>query len=196
MKKRLNLGFLSIAILFLFPIIGQAKTIQGDNGTSTATVALTQDTSASITLNSVPDFDFGTSMINSDGNDLLAQSITDPLSVTNPGLSSGWTVTVSSAGFKATDNNSVLKATLKLSQATITPSNTSNVSAKPTTSDVILDPQNGANNTSIAKATPGTGIGTWNFTYSTANTELLIPAGSIPGNYSTDLTWTISELPS
>jgi hypothetical protein len=165
----------------------------GTNGTSTGTVNLEQDKDAKITLDSAPDLDFGTLNIGATTINAKAQTVTDKLQVSNPGLESGWNVTVSGTPFKTADGTKTLNGAVISLNGIVTPNDSDNKGAAPTTQLVKINDQG----QSIFTAAKEAGIGTWLHTVN-ANDEsaqLDIPEGNVAGSYTSDLTWTLSNAP-
>lgn len=92
-----------------------------DTRTATTQASISLKAGGNITLDSAPDYDFGSQTIDANGTTEKTLNIRDNpsevLQVTNPGLASGWTVTVQLAPFILVGGTRQLKgATLDLSK--------------------------------------------------------------------------------
>ncbi|GEO70230.1 WxL domain-containing protein [Levilactobacillus acidifarinae] len=121
----------------------------------------------------------------------------DPVVITNPGVATGWNVTVANTAFATEANGAgdIIKAgSMVLTSSTPTTSNTDNTDATnvPTPSNVSLNTQ-GTEAVPVATAAAKSGLGTWNVNYSKA--DLTVPANNVAGTYTSDLTWTLTNAP-
>lgn len=194
MKKHWGLMTLGVVALFAMPIAGQAASITS-GGNTTATVSLDPDDSGDIELLTAPVIDFGTATTSASSMTLKATSIDDPITVKNPGKSSGWNVTVNSDGFKTSDGETTLTdAVLNLDGGDPTPTEATNVSTAPTAPSKAAVDGSGTDS-NVFTAAEGAGIGEWTDVFSTSNVTLDIPAGVSWGAYTTNLTWTLTNAP-
>ncbi|VDG30983.1 cell surface protein [Lactobacillus sp.] [Lactiplantibacillus mudanjiangensis] len=193
MKKHWGLMTLGVVALFAMPIAGQAASIVS-GGNTTATVNLEEDVNSDIEITSAPTIDFGTAKITASSMTLTANSIDDPITVKNPGKTSGWNVTVNSDGFKNGTGEVDLGATLNLDGGTPTPEEASNQSTAPTAPSTVAVDGTGADS-NVFTAQIGAGMGTWTDVFSTSDVTLDIPAGASTDQYTTNLTWTLTNGP-
>ena len=198
-------------------------TVKSGTQTTTAKVSLTagSDTSTDgngngdaggIKLTNVPNIDFGTQELdgktafNLDGklsgnNEAASQAVT----VVNPGIGTGWNVQVRNDAMKSASDTTLMASTISLTAKDATPGagsadtnstrasdSTAELSAEPTFVSTALNTQ-GSENQKVAAAAVGGGLGTWNMNYSKAN--LQVNPRNVAGDYSTTLTWTITNAP-
>lgn len=186
MKKQLGLITLGAALLLSVSVTGQAASINGGNGQSRASVSLSKGDDVYVELLSAPDFDFGAEQVTGSELNIDAHRITDPLKVVNPGLADGWNVTVKANQFMVGAG----EAELTLGNG-IVASDAGNISIAPTLKSLTLSTED----QEIFTAKPGSGIGAWTATYDYDDVHLKVPSSATPGNYQTDITWTLSDMP-
>lgn len=197
-------------------------TVKSGTQTTTAKVSLTagSDTSTDgngngdaggIKLTNVPNIDFGTQELdgktafNLDGklsgnNEAANQAVT----VVNPGIGTGWNVQVRNDAMKS-GATTLMASTISLTPGAATPGagsedtnstrasdSTAQLSAAPTFDEAKLNTE-GSENQPVATAVVGGGLGTWNMNYKSAN--LQVNPRNVAGDYSTTLTWTITNAP-
>ncbi|MQS90239.1 WxL domain-containing protein [Companilactobacillus mishanensis] len=161
-------------------------------GNSNADVNLTQDKDAAVQLASAPDLTFTeTALDGAAHNAVAATKVTDPVSVVNPGLVDGWSVTVKAGDFiDSNDPTNILKgAQIHLTAGDVTSDTTDQTGVS------ALDVNPSDAESPIFTATKGNGIGTWNQQHKLSNATLDIPSGAKAGNYTADLTWTLTDAP-
>jgi hypothetical protein len=147
-----------------------------------------------ITLDKAPSIDFGSKQITSTGAKFDgAVSIADVLQVSNPGVDSGWSVSLAASDF--TGNGKTLKgATFSLKAgATSLGQGTQSDPATPAAYSNVQGSNQAATVLSAADGTQGVGVNT--DTYDKANASLDVPAGNVAGDYTATLTWTLSDAP-
>lgn len=173
--------------------VANAAEITADNNTTTAKVGLEDDPDANIQLTKAPTFDFGSQKIGGDPMDLKINTVDDPITVVNPGKNTGWNVTVKGTKFVAPDGTTELKGALLTLNGIVNPADEGNQSNAPTTSSVDVSDQEAPIFTAAANA----GLGTWLNTYTAGDNSgnLHIPAGNTAGNYTSTLTWTLTDAP-
>lgn len=164
-------------------------------GTSNVTANLTapaKPDDQTLTLNKVPDLDFGTKEITASALDLAqtTKAADSKVSVSDSrGTGAGYTVTVALSGaFKDASSHTLAGSTLTLN----------NTDAMSTDSGATL-----ANNTSatlgdtsaqtIITAAKDQGLGNWNYTINNSNLRVL--PGMYAGAYKGQLTWTLAATP-
>ena len=153
---------------------------------------------STIKLTDAPTFDFGTVKIGATTLNLDASqnggSVKGNLTVANPGIATGWKVTVKGSAFEGVgDTTNPLKgAVLSLTGGTATATEENNASAAPVTPDVLdVNDQDAL----VFNAPAGAGIGTWQNVFAPENVKLVIPQGNTAGSYQSQLTWTLSDTP-
>lgn len=144
-----------------------------------------------ITLDKAPSIDFGSKQITSTGAKFdTAVSIADVLQVSNPGVDSGWSVSLAASAF--TGNGKTLKgATFTLKAGTPDLNNTNSAKATPDDYSNVAGAGQAGTVLSAADGTQGVGVNT--DTYDKANASLDVPAGNVAGDYTATLTWTLSD---
>jgi hypothetical protein len=174
-----------------------ADTTQTDPSKTTAKANLTTDdgegNTAKLSLDSTPNIDFGSQLISADGNTFSSATIDNPLQVTNPGLDEGWSVTVASSAF--TDGSKKLKgAQFKLNAGTVTNSSAADVSGLASATDFAPSADGSSQIVFEAKdSTVGVGVNKDSFAATSATLD--VPAGNVAGNYTSNLTWTLTDVP-
>lgn len=174
-----------------------AEGAQTDPSKTTAKAALTakddNGNEAKLSLDSTPNIDFGSQVIKAEGNTFSSASIDKALQVTNPGLDEGWNVTLAATPF--TDGSKTLKgAQFGLSNGTVTNSSDAKVSGLATATPFTPSVDGSAQTVFTAKdSTVGVGVNTEQF--ADTNATLAVPAGNVVGNYTANLTWTLSDTP-
>ncbi|WP_334329766.1 WxL domain-containing protein [Companilactobacillus sp. HBUAS59699] len=187
-KTTTILGALVLGVSTTGVAVNAAPISSGD--TTTAKVGLTSDETDKVTLTNAPNIDFGSQKIGTEPLTLHAANVDDNITVSNPGLGAGWIVTLSSTPF--TDGEKTLNnAELSFAPGTVKSEEDDNQSTAPTGAAIT---SNGADQT-IFSALPNTGIGIWNNTYANEDITLDIPAGNLAGNYTSILTWTLTDGP-
>lgn len=116
-KQMLQLSF---GFVIAIALSGALNVHAADTRTATTTASISLKAGGNVTLDSAPDYDFGTQTI--DANDtttatlLIAENKSNVLQVTNPGLASGWTVNAQLGQFTLVGGTRQLKgAVLNLS---------------------------------------------------------------------------------
>lgn len=202
MKKSLALAaVLGVATLLATPVVGNAAAVTS-GGTTTATVGLTQDPdNAAVELTNAPNIKFGQQELGADPLSLNAANIDDDgIVVSNPGLANGWVVNVKASAFEDLNNQKTLKgAELSIAKGTIAATDDGNESTAPTSNAVVIKNKVSDSNINedqpIFSATQGAGIGTWKNTHALTDVTLDIPAGNVAGDYTSTLTWTLTDAP-
>ncbi|VDG19533.1 WxL domain-containing protein [Lactiplantibacillus mudanjiangensis] len=192
MKKHWGLMTLGVVALFAMPIAGQATSIVS-GGNTNATVSIV-DGDGDIELTTAPSIDFGSVKATAGSTTITATSVNDPITVTNSGKTSGWNVTVNGDGFKDGSGEIDLGATLHLDNGTPTPVDSTNISTAPTAPAKLAVDGSGTDVNAFTAQTKA-GVGDWTDVFSTSNVTLDIPAGATPNDYSTNLTWTLTNAP-
>lgn len=171
-----------------------AADILDNNGDTTATVGLKADDNAKIQLTKAPVIDFGTQTINASGGmDLQATSVVDPITVVNPGLGTGWSVTVKRNDFVDKDTNKTLTGAILTLNGQVNSEDANNQSTPPRGES--LDVNNA--DASIFHAGANEGLGTWwnQINPNDDTAKLSIPDGAAAGTYVATLTWSLTNAP-
>lgn len=197
MKKLVKITSILGATVLGFTTIGtgvvSAADITADNNTTTAKVGLETDPSAKIELLKAPNFDFGSTQIGANALDLQAATVDDPITVSNPGLATGWNVTVAGTAFQNADATQQLKGAELTLNGVVSPGDGTLSDNPATTGQITINDQA----QSIFTAAANHGIGTWLNTYSAQDdsAKLAIPGGNQAGSYTSTLTWTLADAP-
>lgn len=121
----------------------------------------------------------------------------DPVVIKNPGVASGWNVTVANTAFgtEADGAGDTIKAgTMTLTSTTPTTTNTDTTdTANTPTAQTVELPTEGTTAKPVASAALKAGVGTWNVNYS--NAALTVPANNVAEAYTSNLTWTLTNAP-
>jgi hypothetical protein len=163
------------------------------NGTINLTTQKGDDgkTDKDITLDSAPNIDFGEHNIDTSAQTYTAENIDTPIQVTNPGVNSGWTVTVAASEFKGDNSHTLKGAVLTIGKGTVSTAE-ANQSTAPT---AIAVTTNSSAQTIFSAADGNTGVGVWQSMPDKTTTTLAVPAGNVAGSYKADLTWTLTNAP-
>ncbi|CAM2908497.1 WxL domain-containing protein [Levilactobacillus brevis] len=177
----------------------------GTGATTDANITLkTGDTTqgaGGITLTDAPSYTFNAATLNGE-KQATNTTATGNLTVKNPGVASGWNVTV--ANDAMTDGTHTLDGgslVLTSTGATTTDSKNTTTPATPTASQTVTL-GTGADGTaaqSVMTAAAEKGLGIWNANYT--NATLNIPSSAIAADsttgsaYKTNLTWTLANTP-
>lgn len=175
-------------------VVNAAKITDNVSGDTTATVGLTKDPNAKVTLTNAPVFNFGSQEIGAQPLDLQAQTVDEALTVVNPGVLDGWDVTLKGTDFiDSKDSTLKLKGAVLTLKGVVSSKDEGNESSAPTTGSVTVN----SDDTPIFTAAAGNGLGTWLNTYAekTDAAKLAIPAGNQAGEYVSNLTWTLTNAP-
>lgn len=160
--------------------------------TTQATVSFSMADDAAVSISDMPNIDFGTQQVTAQAQDVEAQSVSAPVTVTNPGFSNGWTLTVAASDFSNSDKTRSIKgANMTFDQAHVTAADSSNVSAAPTSTSAKVVA--GGDAQPIITAAKNTGIGTYNTQYQTTQVHLHIPSGNVEAAYNADLNWSMTN---
>lgn len=163
----------------------------------TTTSDATLTTTTPLTLGAAPTISFG-SQLYSVSKQTYASTAISPLKITNPGFSSGWTLTAAATPFtsSATPSSTLQGATFTLDGSSadpITADDSTNVSKGPTyVTPVTLT----STATEIEGAAAGAGVGAYTTNYDAGDASLYVPAGNLQGAYTSTVTWTLSDAPS
>ncbi|MCI1553511.1 MAG: WxL domain-containing protein [Levilactobacillus sp.] len=162
---------------------------------TTATAEFDMSPNAAISLDSAPDIGFGANIApNSKSNgSYTASTLSAPLEVSNPGLSSGWTVQLKNTPFTDADGDTLGGAQLTLGTADVAAGNSGNPSTAPTQDSA---PLTGSGDNQVVFSAPAKGgLGIWDSSYAMDNVNLTVPSGQLPGTYTSTLTWQLSDTP-
>ncbi|AUX12715.1 hypothetical protein C0213_09980 [Latilactobacillus sakei] len=164
----------------------------GQTGTSVVKAQLTapKDVTGNVKLTAVPDLDFGTKEITTSVLD-LAQTADGVVSVADArGTGAGYTVDVAlTTPFTDASNHTLESSTLTLKNASgISADNAAHTVADTKSVDLTND---SAKN--IITAGKDQGLGNWNYKISGSNLHVL--AGAYAGDYTGQLTWTLTATP-
>ena len=210
MKKLLvsGLAFLSALAFYAQPVFADTATTDTDevaqSGTATTDASISL-TGGEITLLKTPSLKFGAHEITANTQDITIDAnnsdngLSTPITVQNAGQASGWHVTMQVGQFTG-DNGHVLKgATLTLTQEQHRVTSYSSISVAPTgiTDKVVATAGTSSAPVTVLSAakdeTDPVGVGLWRSYLDSAT--LHIPAGNVSGNYTSNLTWTLSNAP-
>lgn len=160
-----------------------------------ASATFTMDPNAAISLDSAPNIGFGSNLTPNGkmNGSYTAMTSSGPLEVSNPGLATGWNVQLKNTPFTDAAGDSLDGAVLSLGNASVEAANTGNPSAEPMASNQTLS--GGGINQVVLNAVAKGGLGIWDADYSPAKISLSVPAGQIAGDYSSTLTWQLSDTP-
>lgn len=146
-------------------------------------------TAGDLTLDKVPNFDFGTQQITAQDKDYDAQS-QSAVGVTDlRGSSAGWTLTVTAGKLKA-GAKELVGSQVSLANAAVTNSNGETVTA----SDTTLTPDQSVK---VMNAAAGNGNGVTESTWQNTGVKLHVPGTSSKSaaQYTADLVWTLTDAP-
>jgi hypothetical protein len=147
-----------------------------------------------ITLDSAPEINFGSQQITATGNKFTqADTITSNIQVTNPGVDSGWNVTLAASDFTSATGATLKGATFKLDAGAASINNTNSAAATPAAYTNVTGSNASTVVFSAADSTQGVGINYDTNDKSTASLD--IPAGNVAGDYTANLTWTLADTP-
>lgn len=195
MIKHTILGFIAIAAtaVVLGATAQTASITKADDGTtSTASVTFTLPEDSKIAIKSIPNIDFGSDTVNTSGQTMQAQTIDAPVIVDNPGFGDGWAVAVNASQF--TDDNKSVNlngAAITFTNGTVAATTDTNVSAKPEVQQITVEA--GADAKILLNAKSGAGVGEYSATFANSEVSLDIPAGNVAANYTSALTWTLTD---
>ncbi|APX73190.1 WxL domain-containing protein [Companilactobacillus allii] len=192
------LGAIVVGAASTFLTVGAATTDAAETSpaptTTNSTATITQ--TGALNLDSAPSIDFGSQAYTVGETKYASSAIGSDLHVTNPGFASGWSVTVSATPFTDSATSNTLKGTtLSLDSskaAPITADDSSNVSGLPS---YVAPLTIGSSATEVESAGAGDGVGAYSTSYGAADASLNVPAGNLPGTYSSTLTWTLNDAP-
>lgn len=175
-------------------VVVNAAPISGSGSTTTARVGLKTEDTDKVTLTNAPDIDFGSQKIGTGALTLNATNIDDDyddITVSNPGLGTGWIVQVTATPFENEGEQKLEGAELKFATGVPKAEDGNNQSTAPTGAAITLN----ESTQTVFSAAANAGIGIWNNTYSNADFTLDIPAGNAAGDYTSTLTWTLADTP-
>ena len=163
--------------------------------TTTTSADFDMNPNAAIELDSAPNIAFGTNITPNGKIDMSysATSVDKPVEVANPGLGSGWSVQVKNSAFTDTTGDTLKGAVLSLGEPDVAAANADNPSTAPTAAAVKLDGT--GNNVEAFNAAAKGGLGVWNSEYGIAEIVLAVPAGQMPGTYTSNMTWQLNDTP-
>lgn len=146
-------------------------------------------TAGDLTLDKVPNFDFGTQQIKAQDQNYNAQAQSEVKVTDLRGSSAGWTLTVT-AGKLKNGAKELVGAQVSLANGTV--ANTSNETV--TATDTTLTPEQSVK---VMNAAAGNGNGVTTGTWQTAGVKLHVPGASAKSavQYTSDLTWTLTDAP-
>jgi spore coat protein U-like protein len=160
--------------------------------TSTAQIGLSMADDAALSISDVPNIDFGSQKVSATDTDVHAETISAPVTVTNPGFENGWTLTVAASNFSNSDKTRTIKgAKMTFDQATVTAQDAANVSVAPTSTSATIVA--GGDAQPIISAAKNAGIGTYNAQYQATQVHLHVPSGNVEASYSADLNWSMTN---
>lgn len=147
-----------------------------------------------ITLVKGATIDFGSAPVSTGAHTYNATN-EDNVTVVNPGVASGWSVTAKASDFTGA-SGTLRGAELTLGLGAATTSEGDNQSEAPTTTNegntkgVKIT---GAGATVLNAADSLHGVGTWSAAVDKAVTSLSVPAGNVAGTYTAEITWTLAN---
>ncbi|ATU69929.1 hypothetical protein CT113_06130 [Levilactobacillus brevis] len=174
----------------------------GTGATTDANITLKTDTTqgaGGITLTDAPSYTFNAATLNGE-KQATNTTATGNLTVKNPGVASGWNVTVSND--KMTDGTHTLDGgslVLTSTGASTTDSKNTTTPATPTASQTVTlgTGADGTEAQPVMTAATDKGLGVWNANYT--NATLNIPSSAIATDtgsaYKTNLTWSLTNAP-
>ncbi|GEO75301.1 hypothetical protein FD30_GL000625 [Levilactobacillus namurensis DSM 19117] len=206
MKRRLRTILLTGAAALVLGLSGLAVPALADTTTTTsssstpttsqsttASETFTNPTDASISLDSAPSIGFaGAITPNTKSNEsYTATSADNPVEVSNQGLGSGYNVQVANSAFTNAAGNTLGGAVLSLGAPEVAAANTGNPSAAPVASAVTL--KGDGTNSLLLDAPVNGGLGVFDADLDLADVTLAVPAGQLPGTYTSNLTFTLGD---
>ncbi|GAK30886.1 hypothetical protein WOSG25_060040 [Weissella oryzae SG25] len=182
----------SFAILASGSVFAATSTQVGTSNVSASLTAPKQPEDQTLTLNKVPDLDFGTKEITASALDLAQTTKVGDSKVAvsdSRGTGAGYTVTVALTGaFKDASSHTLAGSTLTLNNVdAMSADSGADIANK--TSATLTD----SSAQTIITAAKDQGLGNWNYTISGSNLHVL--PGMYAGNYKGQLTWTLASTP-
>ena len=146
-------------------------------------------TAGDLTLDKVPNFDFGTQQIKAQDQNYNAQAQSEVKVTDLRGSSAGWTVTVTAGKLKA-GAKELVGAQVSLANGAVANTNSETVTAP----NVTLTPDQSVK---VMNAAAGNGNGETTGTWQGTDVQLHVPGASTKsaGQYTADLTWTLTDAP-
>jgi hypothetical protein len=197
LKAVLGTTLMISAIATGFAFAGAHTASAADNEqTSTAKVSLSLPSDAAVGIKSAPDLDFGSQAVSTQQTTMKVAQKPEALVVSNPGLTSTWSVKVSASNFtKAGSTRTIQGAQIVMGNGAVSAENDNNVSTKPTAaSDVTVDAGGSAVDV-LSSAADGSSVGNFADAFSADEVQLIVPAGNVTGDYAASLTWELSSTP-
>lgn len=193
MTKKIIIG-LFLLIGFFGSQISTNRVLADSTADTNTNFKLIKKSTDNLTMATPPSFDFGSLMISSQP--VVAQSKgNEDLKITDlRGSGAGWKVQVQMTDFVDSDNPALVLtgAKLELAPIGITANDTNNSTGVPSSNNIDV---NDSLQTLIA-ANTGDGMGAWTADFASNNSaQLTIPANSKKGNYTTTITWVLSDTP-
>jgi len=191
----LVLGLGGVAVPAFADITSSSSSSASSTTTQSKSITATfnTDPTATISLNSAPNIGFGANATpDTTSNEVYTATTADaPVSVSNPGLASGYNVKVQNSAFTNADGDTLGGAVLSLGAPDVEAANVGNPSPAPTASAVTLS-GNSADSLLLSAPLKG-GLGVFNSNFGLANVTLAVPAGQLGGAYSSTLTYTLGD---
>jgi hypothetical protein len=180
----------ALAIVTTAVVGGQAVHADVTSDTAATTKgSIELTTGGAITLNQAPDLDFGTKPISTTATTYTTKG-SAPIQVTNPGFTSGWSVSVAASKF-TTGKYDLKGAELTVNVKNIAAADDSNTSTSPDAPHNVIATDDSA--VTVLSAATDAGVGVWNDSWDTVT--LSVPAGNVAGDYTSTLTWTLADAP-
>ena len=198
MKKKMIPGILALGIATV--MVGSSVMAEpARNQSSDAIIELISD--GDVMIDDVPDFNFGIQNISATTEIYPDISETPYVQITDlRGSGAGWHLSIEATAFKADGDKQLKGAILRIKEIKVGGSD-GNISDPPTTMEKVIEFGEGEDDgveQVILNAVENAGSGEWlgNFYDESKNfVELEVPAGNKIGEYTSTLTWTLTEAP-
>jgi hypothetical protein len=174
--------------VMIFPMPASAAT-------DAPTTAEVEFTAGDLELTGAPDLDFGVHEISNTQENYAAESLPDPIEVTDlRGGNTGWKLTASLSKFQTGGNDSLVGSYITISNLVISAEN-GTVGAGPTQAGSKLD-SDGTSSVKILSAAAGNGNGVWQAAPAQASTTLTVfPGTASVGAHEATINWSIEDTP-
>ena len=198
MKKKMMTGF----FVFGMAMAMLGSSVMAEPVTESSNAVFELKPGGNVAIESVPSFNFGEQMISATTETYLDESTNPSVRISDlRGTEEGWSLSLGATAFKTAEEKQLMGAIMYINGIEIGNPN-ENISPAPTATLGSIEFGEGEDGAGvenmILNAEEGAGSGEWlgNFYDDSENlVELEVPAGNKVGEYTSTLTWTLSDAP-
>lgn len=192
MNKHVALSSLFVMVVGGLAFGTPASVSAATSYTSTMAVRFTMPKTATVSASHLPAIDFSSTKVSEAAQDVTADHVDAPITVTNPGFANAWRVSVAASNFTSVDHRHQIRSAQLTFDATATQSDSHDAA---TTAPMVTTTTvtTGGDAVALVKASSTDAAGSFKTTFASSAVHLHIPAGNVAGRYAAQLQWVLTD---